>query len=251
MNCKETKEYIQLYLDSELDARTTLDVQQHLEGCAGCTRLLEEFTQQDQCLRQAAHAETPDTHWLRQRVLQQIRQPLPPARPFWFRHPVLLRVAAVLLLMALGSWYFLREGEILNQKVYAAVAADHAAHCSVDNLMGAITNQAELDTLFAKYSALPGTPDLSSSGYQNPRARVCKVDEVEFLHVVYYHAAAPPISLFVRPHTPRLIAERMLAMKQEQYSISSVSKAGIDFMIVTSLNQEQTNALLQVASAQH
>lgn len=251
MNCKETKEYLQLYLDSELDARTTLDVQQHLEGCAGCTRLLEEYTRQDQWLKQAALAETPDSHWLRQRIVQQIRQPAPPPRPFWFRHPVLLRVAAVLLLMALGSLYFFRGGDVLNQKVYAAVAADHAAHCSVDNLMGAITNRADLDNLFAKYSDLQTTPDLSSFGYQHPRARVCKVDEVEFLHVVYYHATAQPISLFLRLHTSPLIAERMLAVSQEHYSVSSVTRTGTDFLLVTSLDQKQTNALLQAAITSH
>jgi hypothetical protein len=150
-----------------------------------------------------------------------------------------------LLLIAVGSWYFFRHGEVLNQKVYAAVAADHAAHCSVDNLMGAMTNRADLDKLFAKYSALPSAPDLSSFGYQNPRARVCKADEVEFLHVVYYHATAPPLSLFLRPHTSALIAERMLTVSQAEYRVSSVAQANTDFLLVTSLDQTQTNAILR------
>jgi hypothetical protein len=36
MNCREAKELIGPYLDSELDARSTLQVRQHLEQCAQC-----------------------------------------------------------------------------------------------------------------------------------------------------------------------------------------------------------------------
>jgi hypothetical protein len=39
MKCTEAKELISLYLDSELDARSAQEMQQHLAGCAGCARL--------------------------------------------------------------------------------------------------------------------------------------------------------------------------------------------------------------------
>jgi len=43
MNCGETKELIQLYLDNELDARSALAVQQYLDSCPPCSRQLNAF----------------------------------------------------------------------------------------------------------------------------------------------------------------------------------------------------------------
>jgi hypothetical protein len=102
--------------------------------------------------------------------------------------------------------------------------------------------------LLARFSTRQTLPDLSAFGYHNPRARVCKMEAAEFLHVVYYHATEPPVSLFLRPHTPRLIAERMLTVPQENYRVASVTAAGTDFLLVTALTQEQTNALLHAIS---
>ena len=43
MNCKETQEVIDGYLDSELDVVHNLAVEQHLQECAVCARSFEGF----------------------------------------------------------------------------------------------------------------------------------------------------------------------------------------------------------------
>jgi anti-sigma factor RsiW len=40
MNCDETRQLHDAYLDSELDAKTTLEIQQHVATCGECARLL-------------------------------------------------------------------------------------------------------------------------------------------------------------------------------------------------------------------
>lgn len=40
MNCDEIRQLHDAYLDSELDAKTTLEMQEHLATCADCARLL-------------------------------------------------------------------------------------------------------------------------------------------------------------------------------------------------------------------
>jgi anti-sigma factor RsiW len=40
MNCDEIRQLHDAYLDSELDAKTTLEIQQHVATCAGCARFL-------------------------------------------------------------------------------------------------------------------------------------------------------------------------------------------------------------------
>lgn len=42
MTCEEVQALEGAYLDSELDTRTTLEVEQHLKSCPGCARLLAE-----------------------------------------------------------------------------------------------------------------------------------------------------------------------------------------------------------------
>lgn len=41
MNCGEAHEYLFAFLDSELDAPLSLELQRHLDGCAGCAREAE------------------------------------------------------------------------------------------------------------------------------------------------------------------------------------------------------------------
>src|SRR5437660_12550535 len=41
MKCAEVRKFVRLYLDSELDARNSFEVEQHLESCAECAGLFE------------------------------------------------------------------------------------------------------------------------------------------------------------------------------------------------------------------
>ncbi len=41
MKCHKARNLVWLYLDSEIDAQTSLEVEQHLESCPECTRLFE------------------------------------------------------------------------------------------------------------------------------------------------------------------------------------------------------------------
>jgi anti-sigma factor RsiW len=41
MRCHEVRRFIGPYLDSELDARTSLEIEQHLENCSECARVFE------------------------------------------------------------------------------------------------------------------------------------------------------------------------------------------------------------------
>ncbi len=43
MNCKEARQYINLFLDSELDSKTNREISEHLSSCEECnTRFVQE-----------------------------------------------------------------------------------------------------------------------------------------------------------------------------------------------------------------
>lgn len=261
MNCGETRELIQLYLDNELDARSTLTVQQHLDSCAACSRQLDAFLLQDQTLKQAARAEMADVSCVRAGILSAIAreaQAITPRRAGnwlpsrWLKMAAWQRVATAAVLVLAVTLLALRGGWMpgINTTVYAAVAADHAAHCSADVLMGAATGPDELARLVTATARLKAVPDLSAFGYGNPRGRVCEVNKVELLHLVYYHASQPPISLFLRPRNSNLITERLTALHSGNFNVVSVSQGGMDMLVVSSLTQNQTSSITRTLAAQ-
>lgn len=247
MNCGEVKELVQLYLDDELDTRGTLGVQQHLETCPACERLFEALLQQDQLLKAAARAEAVDSNRVRASVLAALKEQPQPSQTIarWWVLPRWQRLAAAVVLAVAATLFALRGGWMpgVNEAVYAAVAADHAAHCAADVTMGAITEPAELNRLAATFGKLSGAPDLSAFGYGQPRARVCQINQIEFLHLVYYHATQPPLSIFVRPHMPRLIGAQLTSLQRDSYSVTSVVQGGVDLLLVAALDKRQTTAI--------
>jgi anti-sigma factor RsiW len=260
MNCGETKELIQLYMDSELDARSTLAVQQHLDSCSACSRQLNTLLLQDQALKGAARAEIVDSARVRAEILDAIAQEGQaedrrrttiwiPSR--WLKRAGWQRIAAAAVLALAVTLLALRGGLVpgVNEAVYAAVAADHAAHCSAQVMMGAVIDPDELRRLVTTSAKVKAVPDLSAFGYGNPRGRICRLSEVEFLHLVYYHPTQPPISLFLRLHDSSLIAERMTTMHFENFNVASVSQDGVDLLVVSSLAEGQTISIARAVAS--
>jgi hypothetical protein len=257
MNCNEVREIIQLYLDDELDSRDTLNVQKHLESCSACSHVLDMFLEQDRLLRQEARAQNVDSHLLRERILDGIRgqakQPLGrfSTRAAWNAPRAWKRVAAIAVL-AIGAGLLLSRAGLLPgvaENVYAAVASDHADHCSIDSKLGGITERDELDRLSRAYGKLDRTPDLSAFRYGNPVGRACKVNGTLFLHLVYYNPDRQPLSIFLRPHSADLTSDGLRIFQKQERSVYSVSKSGVDVFVVTSIDDELGAAVAQTIAS--
>lgn len=259
MNCSEVREIIQLYLDDELDSRDTLSVQRHLESCSACAHVLDMFLEQDRLLRRQARAQDVDTHLLRERILNAIRsqtkQPLNRfnARAVWNAPNAWRRVAAIAALAIAGGLLLSRFGLLpgVAENVYAAVASDHADHCSIDSRLGAVVDREELDKLSRSYGKLDQTPDLTAFGYVDPVGRACKVDRTVFLHLVYYNPDRRPLSIFLRPHSSDLANDGLTTRREKSHAVSSISKSGVDVLVVTSVDDEPSAAAVAQVIASH
>ncbi len=104
MNCGEAREIIQLYLDSELDARSTLSVLRHIEICAACSQILARDLEQDARLKQAACSELVDSQRVRKEIVSAIRRQVAGST---YRWPLwrLWRYASVFASANAGSIY--------------------------------------------------------------------------------------------------------------------------------------------------
>lgn len=254
MNCEEAKGLIQLYLDDELDARNTLAAQQHLELCDNCSREFNILLAQDRSLRRAAQAQAVDSGELRADILKAIgRRSLASQAAtkisglaYWLKLSAWRRAAAVAALAIVAALVFLRFAQApnINESVCAAVIEDHTSHDSVGNMMGAmIINPEELGRFAKTFANLNSTPDLSAFGYGNPQGRICKLDGIEFLHLIYYHQSQEPLSLFICPHRPGLTVEQFAALHRGRFDVVSFSQSGIDLLVVSSLGEERTSAI--------
>lgn len=241
-------------MDNELDARNTLDVQQHLEACPSCQSLLNYFIKQDQTLQTFAKAQRQDNGNLREAILQAIQQePASPpaeadaARAFflkgWMQSPSFRRVAAILIVVMTIAFFLLRGG--INEKVYADGILDHEHHCTLDRLnkAKAISDPAQIDKLCAEYGGLDKVPDLSAFGFSNVRAKICPLDKVKFLHLIYQSDNQKPLSIFFRLHDQELIGDDLLMLKKQGYEIASLSREGIDWVVISTLDEQQTAAI--------
>ena len=79
MNCRDVRPLLMTYLDSELDARSTAEVGEHLAVCDACrTRFAAEEKLERQAKAALSEETMPAEAWAR--LEQRLRRP---ARPVW------------------------------------------------------------------------------------------------------------------------------------------------------------------------
>jgi hypothetical protein len=255
MNCSEAKELVQLYLDEELSARDTLDVQRHLKACPSCTSLLDYFARQDDTLRQIAKAETVNSSPLRDKIWQAIEEEKrAPEKSRWrtlLRNSTLRRVAAVLILAAIAAIMLLRGlTPFINDKVYADAVRDHSIHCLPDNLPKTVSDPSKINQMVAAYSHLQQAPDLSAFGYTQPRAAICTLNKIKTLHLIYLKGDEKPLSIFLKLHDTRFIADELISLTRSDYRLTSRVEQGTDMVMVSNEEEQQAAAIAKAILSQ-
>jgi anti-sigma factor RsiW len=253
MYCEEVKGLIQLYLDDELDSRSMLGVQQHLESCTVCLYLLNSFIKQDQRLKQAAREESIDSSRLRERILAATAHKAIwyQRSPNWLTLPVIRRTAAALAILLTLSFLLLRGNlfPYVDQQVYAAAASDHI-RCITGASKGETINQDELKEFVARFGKMKEIPNLTAFGYGPPHAILCKIKNEKFLHLVFNHREGRHLSLYLRPRTSELIARNPTSLKLQEHGIFSTSPAGVDLLIISSLDEAEASSIAQAIAQQ-
>jgi anti-sigma factor RsiW len=202
MKCVEVRKLVRPYLDSELDAKTSLEVEQHLESCAECAGLFEAEKEFDERLGKAlSKGERTSALW--QRIESQIKpgaaavsrfnaltlQRFNAFKRLW---PFAAAACAVLLIAAL-AWSKTRPLDL-------AVAVEHCHSAYVHQLTapeftGAVPDEVarklgdRLDV--AAFSFRPASATFSAQG-----ARLCHLEEVP-VALILGHFQGVPVSLIV------------------------------------------------------
>ncbi|MBI4469379.1 MAG: zf-HC2 domain-containing protein [Acidobacteria bacterium] len=251
MNCDEARGLIQCYLDNELDELNTLDLLKHLEACARCPELLDSLMSQDRLLKQSALAQEVNSGPVRAKVLTLLRAHASQPSRFPFHLTRLRRFVAVASLAAIGVlvWLFGPEFKSFHEKAYAAIVADHADHCSYEETKDARSSRTELDRLVAQYGKLSNTPDLTPFGYDEPHAFVCKIEEIQYLHLIYYRQKGQPLSVFMRLTDASSESLQVALRRRDRFVIASAWKSGAELFVVSSLADQETSDIARAIVA--
>ncbi len=117
MTCSETREYIFAFLDNEVDAPLSIELQRHLDGCAGCAQEVEiERTVRKQLARAIGSAaedvpgfdEFSNDVFTSEAATAQIGGRSFRDRRFYLGR-ILAAAAAVVFLVGAGAWFVLKD----------------------------------------------------------------------------------------------------------------------------------------------
>src|SRR5262249_43880539 len=253
MTCREVKELIYLYMDNELDARGTLEVQRHLDTCGVCVRVLTGMIEQDRALREAARSEAVDGTRLRQLIVEEVKKRPRLAFPVVRRLSSWKRVAAVaatvVIVIGVTLGIVVLTGRV--PKVYADAVYDHLDHCTLEAFRrDPALDPAELKVAAKEYCGLPVLPDISQYGFVKPYARECDLDKEVFMHLIYFNSDQVPLSVFLSTHSSKDIAPSMKLRDLSGYTIAAINTAGVDLVVLTTLDESRTRQIAESIAGQ-
>ncbi|MDR3721064.1 MAG: zf-HC2 domain-containing protein [Candidatus Acidoferrales bacterium] len=200
MHCSDISELAPLYIAGEVDSQRAAEVDAHLKTCPACMRELETQARLDARLREVLLADELDVSRVNRRIRELIAADsagglVPQLQPGPGRLvTAAMGIAAALLVIAAG--YLLMPVHVA--RVYADAATDHHLEVIEQQPRRWLTDPAEIAALAEQLGISDSVPRALTSGYHLERAKICRLDDRLFLHVVYSDGTRE-FSLYMRP----------------------------------------------------
>ena len=198
MRCEDALRLLPPYLANGLEKDDIAALSRHLEGCEGCATALLSERHLDTLITKAVDAATPPAIGLQERVRRQIEStPAPRRMVMWTR----LAYAAVFLL-AIGVGWRVWSSDARRMHLLCADAADdHLTEVSQHAHVRWRTTVPEIQALARQYIGPVELPVAVESVQQQPlalsRARICRLQGMRFLHLVYSDGGSHEVSVFL------------------------------------------------------
>jgi anti-sigma factor RsiW len=189
MKCAEVRNFVRLYLDSELDAKESFEVEQHLQSCAECAGLFGAEKRFDERLGQflRSGSATPA-------LWEKVEPHIAPSRSRRIKALWPLALAASLLIAA--SLIFLTRARTLD--LANAVEECHSAYVhqiTTPEFSGAVP-EGIAQSFGGRLDAGAFAYRLSETAFSSSGARLCHVEGVP-VALILGRCAETPVSMIV------------------------------------------------------
>ncbi len=197
MTCSETREYAFAFLDSELDAPLSIELQRHLEHCPGCAREVEIervirkrlSAQLDGCNSEAQ----PDEETLRAAVMAVASHRQRPSVGRIRRWALAAAGIAAGLLVGLTAWFWSDFGDSAASRFCELVIADFQ-HLQEDGFpvqLASADSREVAAWLHAQTGLAVAMPPAQPTVYHLTGARKCKIADRPAAFAMYLMGDTP------------------------------------------------------------
>jgi len=257
MTCQDCGEFIDAYIDNELDVSAVVQVRQHVRDCSRCRQLLESRKVVQTLLgNPQVRFEAPDS------LSGKIQSILPAAssgtKPQtragsavpWFSVPLAMAAAITILL----GLVFLFQNGILNRslgnRLETEVISSHIRSLLATHLLDIpSTDQHTVKPWFAgKLKFSPPVQDFADNGFRLIGGRLDFINGREVAAVVYQRNKHV-INLFIWPsESSRTTATQGFA--RDGYNVLDWARGGFEFWLVSDVNAKDLRDLADLEMQQ-
>ena len=256
MTCDDSRIYLPVYLDDELDVAETLRVQNHLAECGDCRRAQDEQLALRSALRDPSlygHPSDDFSERIEAAVRRAAKEEARAQRASWFESlrfgsfrwvPV---AAAVVIVTTIGAWFVTNGLRSSHQQLIAgAVLAGHIRSLQASHLVDVPSSDRHTVKPWfqGRLDFSPPVPDLSELGWTLIGGRLDYVD-AKPVAVLVYQRRMHNINVFLWPNHGS--SDETIQQEEAQgYQILHWNGAEMTYWVVSDLNNSE---LLELARA--
>ena len=249
MNCIEARRLLHAYIDAELDAENSLDVEEHLRNCQSCARDYNHYLALRTAIREGSlYFSTPEL--LRRRIQSSVRridQSPSIARRISWRS---LSVAAALLFALFGVWGLFQWWAATSSTVNAQAeeVLDSHIRSLLSNHLVDITSsdQSTVKPWFTgKLGFSPPVINLDTQGYSMLGGRLDYLDS-HMTAAVVYKCGSHVINLFFWPATRQEEEAAVKTTTMRGYNLTHWTAYGMNCWAVSDLETDKLHQFVQL-----
>ncbi len=245
MTCGQTREYLFAFLDNELDAPLSIELQRHIDGCAECAREAEIERAVQKHLSGALETAVPGIQDLEFRIQNlEFRSRKP-----WY----VAAAAAIALFVGASAWFVLDETNASPSFVDLLVADfEHFLEDGEKLQVASAQHEAVAEWLLGKTMIAVALPAPADRQIKLLGGRKCTIGDQPAAFAVYDMGGAPASWVAVKGDANRLDGMNEVHFGGETYRVGRVGgftvvahqHDGLVCAAVSTLSQEQLLSLM-------
>jgi len=244
MSCEDVREFLDAYIDRELDVVSTLQFERHLVECASCRSISERYHELHDAVKvKIPHFEVPGE--LEKKIRAQLgRRDRTVGRewfPRWRGWAIAAGLATLLIFSVVGN---VARRPSASQVLADQVVASHIRSLMANHLADVISSdQHTVKPWFSgKLDFAPAVKDLSSEGFPLAGRRLDYIDNRPVAALVYKHRQHT-INLFLWPSPDSDSGPRTTTIKG--YNVLHGTRSHMAYWAVSDLNAAELSEFVR------